>query len=189
MKKVVNVFYVIIAAFVLVTAITTGYKVIMHIIYPVRYFEHIHKYAIENRLDEYLVMGVIKAESNFIYDAHSGVATGLMQLTDETASWVSGKMGIEYEKEDLLVPEKNIKMGCYYLRYLIDHYGGNIDVALAAYNAGMGNVKKWLSDSRYSKDGESLDNIPFEETRNYVKRVGEYYDTYKKLYRLNENLK
>lgn len=188
MKKIFKAIFIIIAAVVLVNMASLAYRTVMHIIYPVRYFEYISRYSAENDLDEYLVMAVIKAESNYIHDAHSGVARGLMQLTEDTAVWISEKLGMEFEADDVENPEKNIKMGCYYLKYLIDHYNGNIDVALAAYNAGMGNVSGWLKDKRYSQDGETLYDIPYDETKNYVKKVGEYYKTYKKLYRLDENL-
>lgn len=134
-------------------------------------------------------MGVIKAESNYIHDAHSGVARGLMQITDDTAEWICAKIGLEHEPDLVENPEVNIRMGCYYLKYLIDYYDGNTEVALAAYNAGMGNVSKWLEDERYSTDGKELSDIPFSETRNYVKRVREYTKTYRKLYDLGENVK
>ncbi len=188
MKKVINLLFALLAVIVMVNAVSIGYRTVMHIIYPVRYFEYIHKFSNENRLDEYLVMAVIKAESNYIYDAHSGVARGLMQLTDETAEWVAGRLELDFDTEDVIDPERNIQMGCYYLRYLIDHYNGHVDVALAAYNAGPGNVSKWLKDENYSLDGKTLQSIPFEETRNYVKKVNEYHKTYKKLYRLDANL-
>ena len=83
-------------------------------------------------------MAVIKVESNFVPEAHSGVAGGLMQLTEETAEWNAKELGITTEY-DYMDPETNIRFGCHYLRHLIDVYG-NIDTALAAYNGGMGNV-------------------------------------------------
>lgn len=175
--------------FVIISAVGGAYNMIMHIVYPVRYYEHISKYSAEYGLDEYLVMGVIKAESNYIHDAHSGVARGLMQITDDTAEWICTQIGLEHEPNLVENPKENIRMGCYYLKYLIDYYDGNTDVALAAYNAGMGNVSKWLEDERYSSDGKELSDIPFSETRNYVKRVREYTKTYRKLYDLGENVK
>ena len=135
-----------------------------------------------NGLDKFLVAAVIKTESNFIHDAHSGKARGLMQLTDETAEWIAGKMGIEFKTDDVDIPEINIKMGCWYLKYLIDKYD-NVDTALAAYNGGMGNVSKWLADKRYSDDGKTLKYIPFEETRNYVKKVNSYKEIYEEKYK------
>lgn len=189
MKKIFNFIIFIIAVFVIISVAKTAYNLTMHAIYPVRYYEYINKYSNKYDLDEYLVMAVIKAESNYIHDAHSGYARGLMQLTDETAAWISKKIDLEFSEDDLEDPETNIRMGCYYLNYLISHYNSNIDVALAAYNAGMGNVKKWLDNPEYSPDGKNLSYIPFKETRNYVKKVNEYKETYKKLYDLSGNIK
>lgn len=158
-----------------------AYRIIIRAIYPVRYSEYIEENSEKYGLDKYLVMGVIKAESNYIYDAHSGVARGLMQITDETAVWISKQLDIEFTHEDIEKPEKNIEMGCFYLNYLISHYK-NTDVALAAYNAGMGNVNKWLSSEEYSVDGEKLSYIPYKETREYIKKVNKYQQKYKDLY-------
>lgn len=177
------------AVFVIISLVNISYNMIMHAVYPVRYYEYIDRYSRKYGLDEYLVMGVIKAESNYIHDAHSGVARGLMQLTEETAVWIAEKIEIEFETDDVENPETNIQMGCYYLKYLIEYYDNNTDVALAAYNAGPGNVSKWLADERYSEDGETLLQIPFEETENYVKKVKEYTKTYRKLYDLGETVK
>ncbi len=189
MKKIFNFLIFIIAVFVIISLLTTAYNLIMHVIYPVRYYEYIKQYSEEYDLDEYLVMAVIKAESNYIHDAHSGYARGLMQLTDDTARWISEKLSLEFLEDDVEDPKTNIRMGCYYLSYLISHYDGNIDVSLAAYNAGMGNVKKWLQNPEYSSDGVNFSHIPFKETRDYVKKVNEYRETYKKLYDLSGNIK
>ena len=78
-------------------------------------------------------------------------------------------------------PEINIKMGCWYLNNLIEQFG-NVDTALAAYNAGSGNVRQWLQDSEYSKDGETLYNIPFAETKKYVDKIKVNYKMYQYLY-------
>ena len=158
------------------------YRSINDMMYPLRYEYYISTNAQANGLDKFLVAAVIKTESNFIHDAHSGKARGLMQLTDETAEWIAGKMDIEFKTDDVDIPEVNIKMGCWYLKYLIDKYG-NVDTALAAYNGGMGNVSKWLADKRYSDDGKTLKYIPFEETRNYVKKVNSYKEIYEEKYK------
>lgn len=157
-------------------------NVVCKALYPLRYSEHITQYSDQYKLDSYLVMGLIKAESNYIYDAHSGIARGLMQITDETAKWIAGKMNIDFSSDDIENPELNINMGCYYLRYLLDYYNGNVSLALAAYNAGMGNVNNWLSDINYSSSGSGLDSIPFKETENYIQRIEKYTKIYKKLY-------
>lgn len=166
---------------VIIAAVFLGIITCKNLLYPLDYQDIIVKNANDNNLDPCLVMAVIKAESNFIEDAHSGKASGLMQLTDDTAYWVAEQMGIEERNINLMSPRDNIKLGCYYMRYLIDYYDGNIDVALAAYNGGMGNVDKWLDDKRYSPDGISLDYIPFKETREYVKRVKNERIVYEKM--------
>ncbi len=163
-------------------AVKSGMDTSKKVLYPVAYEEYIMEYSEEYELDPYFVMGVIKTESNFIADAHSGYAAGLMQITEETAEWLADKMGIDYATVDLFDPETSIKMGCYFLRYLIDKYDGNINTALAAYNAGIGNVAKWLEDEQYSDDGENLKSIPFTETRNYVERVNSSWQYYKEYY-------
>ncbi len=162
------------------------YRSVSNIMYPLKYEYYISSNAYENGLDKFLVAAVIKTESNFIPDAHSGKARGLMQLTDETAEWIAGKMEIEFNSDDVELPEINIKMGCWYLKYLIDKYD-NVDTALAAYNGGMGNVSKWLDNKEYSDDGKTLKYIPFEETREYVIKVNRYKTIYEEKYK--ENLK
>ena len=157
MSKIFKAFLVLLAIFVAVLGILGGYQTSQKFTYPVAYADYIVKYSKANDLDPFLVMAVIKVESNFVPEAHSGV---------------------EYDYMD---PETNIRFGCHYLRHLIDVYG-NIDTALAAYNGGMGNVYSWLSDSRYSDDGVTLKYIPFSETRNYVVKVNSSWEHYKEMY-------
>ena len=151
------------------------------VFYPSRYLDIAQKNAEEYGLSTYLVMAVIKAESGFDPRATSDKnAQGLMQLMPETAQWCAKQMGIvDY---DLYVPEDNIKMGTWYLNYLIAQFGGRIDVALAAYNAGPGKVTEWLGNEEYSRDGQSLDRIPFPETEKYVQNVLKYLEKYEEIY-------
>lgn len=175
MKKIILI--LITAAVILSVGVGAAYR-----LFPMKYGESIEKYSKEYGLNKYLVSGVIYAESGFNEKAHSGLARGLMQLTDETAMWIAEKTGIEYEGNMAEDPEINIKMGCYYLSYLIKRYE-NTETALAAYNGGMGNVSKWLEDERYSKDGKTLFKIPYAETEKYVKRVKLFTKIYTKLYK------
>lgn len=183
MGRLIKILLAVIAVVIAVVAVRSGYDTGKRVLYPLAYEDLIVKYADENKLDRYLVMAVVKVESNYIPDAHSGKASGLMQLTDETAKWVCQKMGIKFRPEDLMDPEQNVKMGCFYLKYLIDRYE-DLDVALAAYNGGMGNVAKWLSDKQYSSDGKTLqvENIPFKETREYVQKVNRNWEQYRQMY-------
>jgi len=157
-----------------------------NLLYPMAYKDIVELQAEENDIEYSLVLAVIKTESNFVVDAHSGKASGLMQLTDETAEWIADKMDINADEINLMEPADNIRLGCFYLKYLIDYYNGNEDVALAAYNGGMGNVNKWLDDEKYSSDGETLDYIPFKETREYVKKVRKEQKVYEEIL-LKEN--
>lgn len=179
MSKIFKAFLALVAIVVAILGVVGGIQTSQRVKYPVAYADFIVKYANENDLDPFLVMAVIKAESNFVPEAHSGIAGGLMQLTEETAAWNANDM--KYSGDyDYMDPETNIRFGCHYLRHLIDIYG-NIDTVLAAYNGGMGNVDSWLKNPDYSDDGISLKYIPFPETRNYVIRVNENWEHYKNM--------
>lgn len=152
-------------------------------IYPLRYEDIIVKYSNEYQLDPYLVMAIISAESRFEENANSHKdAMGLMQVTEQTAKWCVDRFELDISSENLYNPDTNIHIGCAYMDFLIDVFDGELQTAVAAYNAGQGNVKKWLSDERYSLDGKTLKQIPFEETKNYVEKVLKRYEIYKKLY-------
>ncbi len=106
-----------------------------------------------------------------------------MQIMPETANYVS-KLYFGGENYDLYCPKDNILYGVTYLLYLFEKFPDQKTV-LCAYNAGEGNVKTWLNEKAFSTDGKSLDKIPFEETRIYVKRVTLYAKFYKVLYFLD----
>ncbi|MCL2046661.1 MAG: transglycosylase SLT domain-containing protein [Oscillospiraceae bacterium] len=140
--------------------------------FPLKYLPLIYTYAEKHNLRPELVCAVIHAESRFDPNAVSSVgASGLMQIMESTAYWIAPKSDLTtFDYESIFDPETNISLGCFYLRMLEDQYG-EMDVALAAYNAGSGNVSMWLNDPLYSSDGKTLDYIPFEETRNYVAKI------------------
>lgn len=158
-------------------------------IYPAKYTDHINKYATMYQVDPYLVMSIIKAESNFKADAVSHKnATGLMQIIEPTATWLAERMELsDFQYNDIKDPELNIRMGCYYISYLLSLYDGNTDAAIAAYNAGEGVVNGWLTDTEYSTDGKNLTYIPYPETRYYITKVNNNQKVYKVLYKLSEN--
>lgn len=151
-------------------------------LYPVEYKNVVETMSREYSLDKYLIYAIIKTESNFKKDAlsHKG-AKGLMQVTDDTASWCIEKFNLSVS-DDIYDERSNITIGCAYLSYLMEHFSGEISSAVAAYNAGQGNVSKWLSDKRYSDDGKTLKKIPYEETREYVKKVLKRRDIYIEMY-------
>jgi len=170
--------YIVSALVLFVTTLSLVTKPVMRAVYPLKFDSSIKKHATNYNLDEHLVMALICTESRFDEDAVSHKnAKGLMQLRDDTAKWCMEEFGISggTDSNDL-----NINIGCAYLRYLIDKYKGNIHTALAAYNAGEGNVSKWLKSQ--GDDTVVLCAIPFDETENYVEKINQRVKIYKFLY-------
>ena len=154
-------------------------KIIIKTIYPKKYSYQIEKYAKEYDIDENLIYAVIKAESNFNKTAVSKKnAIGLMQIMYNTAEEVAKTIGIDIDEEKLFEPEININIGTKYLSVLINKYQ-NIEVSLAAYNAGSGNVDNWIANGTIKADGSDIENIPYKETNNYVRKILRDYKIYK----------
>ena len=151
-------------------------------VYKLEYTEYIKKYANEYNVDEYLIYAIIKAESNFNQDAvsHRG-AKGLMQLMYSTAEDISKRIDIELNEDNILDPDININLGTKYISMLIQKYN-NINLALAAYNAGSGNVDGWIEKGTLKSDGSDIENVPFTETNNYVRKILRDYEIYKNIY-------
>lgn len=164
-----------------------GKETVLKMIYPVKYQDFVEKYAEEYNLDKYLVYSVIKVESGFDPEAYSRVgAKGLMQLMDKTASECNEKGKFGYHiPSDLYEPEKNIRLGCFYLKSLFEVYG-DMELVITAYNGGTGNVNKWLDDDELSDGEGGLSMIPYEETKNYVEKVQKTFNAYNTLYKTNE---
>jgi len=141
-------------------------------LFPIKYSREIRRYSAEYGLRESFVYAVINAESRFDASAVSEKgASGLMQLRKITADWGADELSITgYDYSRVLDPDISVRIGCWYLARLIRQYGDE-RVALAAYNAGSGNVSGWLADERYSSDGRTLDAIPFSETEKYITKV------------------
>ena len=160
-----------------------AYRVCLEAIYPVKYEEYVTAYAEEYGLEPSLVYAVIHAESRFKPDAESSAgAKGLMQLMDATDEWVrTSVLGEDAPPEQIYEPEVNIRCGCKVLQIVLGQFE-NTETALAAYNAGSGNVSNWLKNSEYSDDGVTLKYIPVTETRNYVTRVLRAQKMYQSLY-------
>ncbi|MBS5787635.1 MAG: lytic transglycosylase domain-containing protein [Clostridioides difficile] len=160
-------------------------KVVHKFIYPQKYSEYVEKYSKEFNLDKNIVYSVIKVESKFDCNAVSKKdAKGLMQIRDITRDWAAEELDLK--NVDIFDPETNIRIGCWYLSKLYKEFG-RLDLVIAAYNGGSGNVRKWLDDDKYSKDGENLHSIPFDQTSNYVKKVKKYYREYKNIYEKDES--
>lgn len=175
---------IIIRLFIIIIAVAGIKFGVEKYAFPYEYKDIVDEYSKEYNLNPLFVLSIMKAESKFNPDAHSHKgAYGLMQITEDTGKWIAGQMGIENFSDDMLYDEKlNIKMGCWYLKNLYEEFGDR-DLVISAYNAGRGNVQKWLKDHNYSKNGKDIHNIPFPETENYVKKVNLYYKIYKYLYK------
>ena len=146
--------------------------------FPLAHEDKFDSAARRTRIDKNWIYGVARQESAFMHDARSPVgATGLMQLMPSTAKRVSRGLRLRYSKKKLIDPNYNIKLGSQYMKTLLKRYDGNRVLATAAYNAGPGNVKKWVK--RF--DGPLdvwIESIPFAETKEYVQKVLAYSTIY-----------
>lgn len=168
----------------IIVKISNIYNIILKQMYPIKYSQYVTKYANEYNVDSFLIYSIIKAESNFKKDAISpSGAKGLMQLMDSTAEEIESKIGNPLPEENLLEVEKNIMIGAKYYSELSQKYNGNILLALAAYNAGIGNVNKWIEEGKIKQDGSDIQNIPFKETNMYVRKIINNYKMYQKIYK------
>mgnify|MGYP001860870893 FL=1 len=159
---------------------------ILKMIYPRTYEEAVLIYSEEYGVDDNLILALIKAESNFNADAISNrSAIGLMQLMEETAKDVANQNGIELDDENieqnLCDVYKNVQIGTCYLATLLKRYE-NKEIALAAYNAGIGTVDNWIDKGIIKADGSDIENIPYKETNYYVRKILRDYEFYNNLY-------
>lgn len=162
---------------------------ILKLFYPKKYEDIVSKYASEYNVDKNLIYAVMKAESDFNENAISNKgALGLMQIMEDTAKEIAKKNNIQIDennsKEDILKVENNINIGTKYLSILLEKYN-NIDLALAAYNAGTGNVDNWIEKEVLNEDGSNIENVPYKETNNYVRNILQNYKIYNMLYNKN----
>ena len=122
-------------------------------------------------LDPAYVYGLIRQESRFIMDARSNVgASGLMQLMPATARWTAKKIGLSYSADQIADRDVNLRLGTAYLKLVLDDFAGSQALAAAAYNAGPGRPRKWR-DGPVLEPAAWAENVPFAETRDYVKKV------------------
>lgn len=159
---------------------------ILKIFYPKKYEEIVSLYAEEYNVDENLIYAVIKAESNFDENAVSNKnALGLMQIMEDTAKDIAKKNNIKVDennaRQDILDINNNINIGTKYLSTLLEKYQ-NTELALAAYNAGTGNVDNWIEKKILNEDGSNIENVPFKETNNYVRIILQSYKIYSEIY-------
>lgn len=168
--------------------INSGFRdrVIWRRAYPLGdHYDYILKVAKAEEVDPLLVLAVIHQESRFDPQVVSWAgAIGLMQLMPFTGRAYGVK-----DRELLFSPDVNLRLGIKHLKEFLDRYKGNLYLALAAYNAGPGNVDRWLKEIKARDWEEWAESIPFRETRNYVRKVMSAYRIYKELYRKDNRLK
>lgn len=191
MNKALKITLTIILFAIVFIAIIIGvkfaYDTYINSSYPLKYEDEVYSASDEYNIPKELIYGVIKTESNFNPDAVSAAdARGLMQLTQPTFEWLHTYYSdddYDSSNADLLFdPKINIKYGTLCLSVLLERYNNDLDTAICAYNAGLGNVDEWLTMSQYSADGKTLDSTPFGETNEYLKRVKNNRDKYAELY-------
>ncbi len=163
----------VIAVLALAVVLVTGlHKATRELALPLNNASIIREQAVAKHLDPALIAGVIYAESKFDPRPSAAGAQGLMQILPATAYYLAQLSGgSRFTASDLATPRVNIAYGSYYLRYLLDHYHGSVTLALAAYNGGLGNVDGWVAKAQAAGSGLTVAEIPFPETREYVKRV------------------
>lgn len=152
--------------------------------YPMPYREGIEKYSRSQGLDPYLVAGLIRQESEFNPRALSRVkAHGLMQVMPATGRDLARKLGIKsFSTAQLFDPNISLQMGTYHFKDWLKSLNGQVEVTLAAYNAGKTRADRWLAKGNYREPAEFVENIPFTETREYVQAVIRNADLYRRLY-------
>jgi len=154
-----------------------------HLTLPLEHEDIIVQQAHEKGLDPALVAAVIYAETKFDARTSSAGAEGLMQILPATAEFLARRSGAtSFRVADLSSPQVNITYGSYYLRYLLDSYGDNEMLALAAYNGGQTNVDEWIARARAHGHALTVNEIPFPQTRAYVEKVMSAQRRYRRTY-------
>lgn len=186
MKKNKGILVIIVAViFIFLSSIIINFA-IKHLFYPLKYKDEVLTYSNKYGVDPYLIFAIINSESGFNKDAVSSKnAKGLMQITQETAKEINDEINSTDELTDTNIFDENInvEIGCKYFASLVDRYNGNYYLAICAYNAGIGNVNSWIDDGKVSSTLDTTNvELPFSETTNYLRKVINNYDMYKKLY-------
>jgi soluble lytic murein transglycosylase len=159
-------------------------KTYIEALFPRPYWDELYRSSTANGLDPYLVASLIRQESEFNPTAISHAnAYGLMQLLPEVGKTTAKQIKMHnYSVADLLEPNANLKLGTKYFKSMIDEYGGQVEYALAAYNAGTNRVADWRANGTYRDMAEFVESIPFTETREYVQAILRNRAMYRKIY-------
>jgi soluble lytic murein transglycosylase len=154
------------------------------LLFPLPWWSEVRVNALRNGLDPYLVAALIRQESAFNPAAVSRAnAYGLMQLLPKTARKLARSVGrSRINTRALLDPQINIELGTRYLRDMLDHYSGQLEPALAGYNAGPERVDLWLQQAKFREPAEFIESIPFTETREYVEALVRNAAVYRRVY-------
>ena len=178
-KKTAILFLLLFLVFLVINS-----KIPWKLVYPIHYQEQIILNAKEYNVDPYLILSIIQVETRFEPDKVSKKgAVGLMQLMPNTAVWIieEGKFPEKFLQQTF-EPSVNIELGTWYLSKLLNKYNYNLVMVIAAYNAGPGNVDKWIQDGIWDGSFEQVQNLPIGETRHYVQRVIHYFEQYQWIY-------
>ena len=182
LKKTLFIFCVFFA--LLLAALACNLDALEKAAYPRKYQTEVEEWSAQFGVDPMLVFAVIRTESGFDPAAESGVgARGLMQITEETFSWIKLKHAPEEAVvyDDLFDGPTNIRFGVYFLSRCLVRYQ-DVATAVAAYHSGWGTVDALLKDARYSADGKTLTEFPYVQMNLYVHKVTKAYAVYQKLY-------
>jgi len=154
----------------------------LRVLFPLDYWPLIKKYSEQHELDPYVIAALMAQESTFTADIRSAAnAYGLMQVIPATGRRYARSLGIRYTSSTLTQPEANIRIGTAYFKDLVDRFGG-AHYALASYNAGENRIARWISERPGIRQDEFIDDIPFPETQNYVKKILGTAEDYRRLY-------
>lgn len=155
---------------------------LLRVLFPVDYWPLIKKHAEARNLDPYLIAALIAQESTFTADIKSVAnAVGLMQVLPSTGRRYARSLGMRFTSSTLTQPESNVRIGTTYFKELVDRFGG-AHFALASYNAGENRIARWISERPGFQQDEFVDDIPYPETQNYVKRILGTAEDYRRLY-------
>jgi soluble lytic murein transglycosylase len=151
--------------------------------YPAPYLSAVQTTAAEFEVDPLLIWALMRSESRYDVDAYGYAAErGLMQILPSTQVWVAEQLGEDISPGDAFAPENNVRMAAWLLRFLLDYFDGDTELAILAYNGGAGSVDTWTDDPLVSDRDDLLRWIGFGQTREYLERVSLYYRIYQELY-------